>query len=376
MASDPTDASRLRLGEEAREIQEKLQLSKFRDKFALHQRFSTRPSDISQSLLDLSPQIVHFSGHGTSDGYLCFENKTGQIHPVKPASLASLFKQFAPDLKCVLLNACFSVTQAQAIAKHIDYVVGMSHAIGDKAAIAFAVGFYQALAAGRSIEKAFDLGCVQIDMENIPENSTPVIIKKKTVNGKLIIDKNLKPELVLSENNEHLECPVCGRFNKITGTFRCKICKRPNICISHLDESLLMCDGCTAEIISIIDTYYGFLEKWDFSTRKKEEMTRLDLDYVVTTNFAKKINKKTVQDIFSYFSDAGGRHFSFYRTYKESKLVRAVLRQDGSLLITVTVTMPTTIYATDKETEKEEIVFNYQYLLIQVNGIWKIEQEF
>jgi hypothetical protein len=35
----------------------------------------------------------------------------------------------------------------------------MSQAIGDKAAIEFAVGFYDALGAGRSIEFAYKLGC-------------------------------------------------------------------------------------------------------------------------------------------------------------------------------------------------------------------------
>ena len=73
LTADPTNASRLRLGEELREIQERLQLSKSRDQFTLHQRMSVRPMDISQALLDVNPQIVHFSGHGTSAGELCVE---------------------------------------------------------------------------------------------------------------------------------------------------------------------------------------------------------------------------------------------------------------------------------------------------------------
>ncbi len=177
LAADPTDASRLRLGEEAREIQEKLQLSKSRDQFILHQRMSVRPMDISQALLDVNPQIVHFSGHGTSSGALCVEDRIGQIHPIQPEALAALFEIFASEVNCVILSACYSAAQAQAIAKHIRYVIGMSQAIGDKAAIAFSVGFYQALGAGRSIEEAYKLGCVQIRLENIPEHLTPVLIK-------------------------------------------------------------------------------------------------------------------------------------------------------------------------------------------------------
>jgi len=181
LAADPTDASRLRIGEEIREIQEKLQLAKLRERFELHQRMSIRPADISQALLDVQPQIVHFSGHGMSTGELCFENQIGQIHPVEPAALAALFEQFANQVSCVILNACYSEIQARAIAKYIEYVIGMNQAIGDKAAIAFAVGFYQALGAGRTMEEAYKLGCVQIRLQGIPEHLTPVLIKKEQV---------------------------------------------------------------------------------------------------------------------------------------------------------------------------------------------------
>lgn len=178
LSADPTDASRLRLGEELREIQEKLQLAKLREQFELHQLVSARPADVSQALLDIQPKIVHFSGHGTATGALCFENQIGETHPIQPDALAALFEQFATQVNCVLLNACYSEIQANAIAKHVDYVVGMNRAIGDEAAISFAIGFYQALGAGRTIEEAYKLGCVQIRLQGIPEHLTPVLIKK------------------------------------------------------------------------------------------------------------------------------------------------------------------------------------------------------
>jgi hypothetical protein len=178
LAADPTDASRLRLGEELREIQEELQKAELREHFELHQRMSVRPADISQALLDVQPQIVHFSGHSTSSGALCFENQVGDTHPIQPDALAALFEQFANQVKCVVLNACYSEVQANAIAEHIGYVIGMNQAVGDKAAIAFAIGFYQALGAGRTIEDAYRLGCVQIRLQDIPEYLTPVLVKR------------------------------------------------------------------------------------------------------------------------------------------------------------------------------------------------------
>ena len=139
---------------------------------------SARPVDISQALLDVQPKIVHFSAHGTTEGALCFENQVGEIHPIQPDALAALFEQFSDQVNCVVLNACYSEIQANAIAKHIDYVVGMNQAIGDKAAIAFSVGFYQALGAGRNIEKAYELGCAQIRLQGIPEYLAPILIKR------------------------------------------------------------------------------------------------------------------------------------------------------------------------------------------------------
>lgn len=178
LSADPTNASRIRLGEELREIQERLQLAKLRDHFVLEQRMSVRPSDISQALLDVQPQIVHFSGHGQSQGALCFENHGGEMHLMQPDALAALFEQFTSEVSCVLLNACYSEIQAKAIAEHIEYVIGMNKEIDDKAAIAFATGFYQALGAGRMVKEAYKLGCVQIRLQSISEYLLPKLIQK------------------------------------------------------------------------------------------------------------------------------------------------------------------------------------------------------
>jgi DNA-directed RNA polymerase subunit RPC12/RpoP len=178
LAADPTDAARLRLGAEVRHIQEKLQLARLRDRITLDQRMAVRTQDLSQSLLDTTPQIVHFSGHGTVDGALCFESEDGSAHPVPPEALASLFREFTDCVQCVVLNACYSDEQARAIAAHIPFVIGMSAAISDSAAIAFAIGFYQGLGAGRSIPQAFQLGVAQIRLQGVPEHLTPILASR------------------------------------------------------------------------------------------------------------------------------------------------------------------------------------------------------
>jgi len=117
------------------------------------------------------PSIVHFSGHGGGAEGLYSE-------PASAGALAAVFRQFAHCVQVVVLNACFSEPQAEAIVQHIDHVIGTRQDIGDDTATAFSTGFYQALAAGRSIDDAFQLGCAQIQMAGIPEHLIPVLMTR------------------------------------------------------------------------------------------------------------------------------------------------------------------------------------------------------
>lgn len=200
LAADPSDLARLRIGEESREIQEKLRLARLRDHFDVEVRLSVRPADVSQSLLDLAPRFVHFSGHGAQNGAICFETRTGEALPISAEALSALFAQFAGTVECVVLNACFSAVQAGAIAAEIPYVIGMRSEVGDRAAIAFSVGFYQAIGAGRSVEDAFRLGVVQIQLEGLPEAFTPVLVRK----GERVPDIQPAPALPAPERPRSL----------------------------------------------------------------------------------------------------------------------------------------------------------------------------
>jgi hypothetical protein len=179
LAANPEDTTQLRLYEEAREIDQALRMAEFRDKFDIEQHGAVRVRDLSGLLLRHSPDIVHFSGHGSEDSEIILEDDSGKSHPIPSAALSELFELLRDNIRCVVLNACYSEHQAIAIAEHIDCVVGMSEAIGDVAAISFAASFYQALGYGRNIETAFKLGCSQINMENLGEQNTPKLLAKR-----------------------------------------------------------------------------------------------------------------------------------------------------------------------------------------------------
>lgn len=178
LAANPQGTSGLRLDEEVREINAGLRQAKHREQFVLEQWWAVRTRDVQRAMLNFKPHIVHFSGHGAGDGGLAFEDEKGQVKLVDAEALAGLFELFAEQVECVVLNACYSEIQAKAIARQINYVIGMNQEIGDQAAIAFAVGFYDALGAGRPVEFAYQFGCSAIRLEGIPENLTPKLLTK------------------------------------------------------------------------------------------------------------------------------------------------------------------------------------------------------
>jgi GTP-binding protein EngB required for normal cell division len=167
LAANPQCTHPLRLDKEISAIQNGLSRSKNREIFTFSQKWAVNPIDLQRAILDFNPHIVHFSGHGAGeDGLILESNDKSGAHFVSTEALASLFSLFKEHVECVVLNACYSEIQAEAINCHIDYVVGMHQEIGDAAAIAFSIGFYDALWAGRNIQFAYKLGCTAIQLNS------------------------------------------------------------------------------------------------------------------------------------------------------------------------------------------------------------------
>jgi hypothetical protein len=184
LAANPKTTPRVRLDEEIREIEEGLQRSKQRDLFEIEAHLALRLRDLRRALLDNEPAIVHFTGHGEKDG-LILEDETGLAVSISAKALSGLFALFAGKVECVILSACYSAPQAKAIAKHIPYVIGMRKKIKDRAAIEFAIGFYDALGAGRTVEDAVKFGSNAI-LQKFPDSSDHLIPRliKKGIKGK------------------------------------------------------------------------------------------------------------------------------------------------------------------------------------------------
>jgi hypothetical protein len=181
LAANPNGTNKLALDEEIREITSKIRTTNHRDSIDLISAWAIRPDDLLQLLNMHRPQIVHFSVHGSNSGEIILTDNSGVSKAVSSRALQALFTTLKYNIRAVVLNACYSKEQAQAITQVIDCAVGMSNNINDKAAITFAASFYRAIGFGRSIKEAFDQGITALLLEGIPEEDAPELLVRESM---------------------------------------------------------------------------------------------------------------------------------------------------------------------------------------------------
>ena len=186
LASNPDGVTKLALDRECRAIREKIRASDFPKALELKTEWAVRADDLLQYLNEYRPHVVHFSGHGSAGEELILHDEYDQAKPVSLAALRALFTALKDNIRLLVLNACYSRPQAEAIVETIDCAVGMQKSIGDEAAIVFAASFYRALGFGRSVKDAFDQGRTALLLAGIPEENTPELLVKTGVDARSV----------------------------------------------------------------------------------------------------------------------------------------------------------------------------------------------
>lgn len=174
LGANPITTPRLRLDNEVKLIEEALRASRMGDHFDLEQMWAVGDRDLQDGLLRHQPDILHLSGHGTEAGRLVLEPDAGTRVLGAPGlsfsaqdnsridALGRMFSVAHGRIRCVVLNACYSVATASVIAAHVGCVIGMSQEIGDSAAARFSWSFYNALGYGANVKDAFELAAAQV----------------------------------------------------------------------------------------------------------------------------------------------------------------------------------------------------------------------
>ena len=187
LASNPIDSKYLRLDAEARAIQEMIRKSDYRDTIRFETRWAVRTSDILQAINEVNPDIIHFSGHGATNGDLIFEDANGKSKLVTREAMAQTIMTLSDKVRLIFFNACFSSIQAEHIVEHVDAAIGMNTSIGDEAAIVFASQFYSSIGFGNNLKASFNQAKAALMLEGIPENTTPELFVRKDLQAEHIV---------------------------------------------------------------------------------------------------------------------------------------------------------------------------------------------
>ncbi len=106
------------------------------------------------------PQIIHFSGHGTSETGPLFNGDEHLINSPPPPieTLIDDLRKVKEYAKIVIFNVCESINIAEKVSEFIDFTIGAKGNIDDDCAAAFSKGFYRILLNKDSLKNSFDNG--------------------------------------------------------------------------------------------------------------------------------------------------------------------------------------------------------------------------
>jgi hypothetical protein len=259
LSANPSDEQELQTVQECNDIDDRLRSAKYRDKFDLVQRHAITTGDLVNTILRFEPRILHFSGHGSTDGALVFQDRKGKAKKVNPSALSMVFRAANKDrnINCIFLNSCYSESQAKVISKQVDCVIGNSRDVSDNAAKEFSAYFYEALGFGKNIQDAFDLASSQLRLDN-PKERIPKLRYRSDINPSKIFVLDEKDENQIKDNRQ-----VADDIAKVVEQFK----KNANYAKTVKPQSTLDYVRQDGQISSIPTTAssnpsYSNLKKW------------------------------------------------------------------------------------------------------------------
>jgi hypothetical protein len=173
LAANPLDADQLRLDEEARTVAQTIRSARHRDAVKLESCWAIRPPDVLQAINEHEPTIVHFSGHGTGNDEIVFQDELGNAKLVSKDAIVQLMAACSGKIRLVVFNTCFSESQAKAVVDSVESAIGMASSVSDNAARTFAAQLYSGIGFGHSLHKAFEQAKALVMMEGLDEHKIP-----------------------------------------------------------------------------------------------------------------------------------------------------------------------------------------------------------
>jgi hypothetical protein len=163
---------------EAREVEIERRKARNGGAFELKVYPAAGSESLVTALNDDDPDVVHFSGHG-GEGAIILDNETirdvgGQT--VEARTLARILKTASRRPRLLVLNACESAADAEALTEAVDTVIAMTAVVPDSTAYSYSRRLYAALFAGLSIARAHEQACAVLSIDDPDGASLPVLV--------------------------------------------------------------------------------------------------------------------------------------------------------------------------------------------------------
>jgi len=162
LSSSPSDLVNLGVDKEFRAIYENLN----EDLFKVQSVSKTQISDIQAVICESQPDIIHFSGHGSSKNIVLEADRNTSAGVFKPAFIR-IFQNLKKRPELIFLNACQTYDNLDDLSYIIDFLIATDRKVSDSTAIMFAKNFYRFLSLGASVKSSFNLAGNQFSIESL-----------------------------------------------------------------------------------------------------------------------------------------------------------------------------------------------------------------
>lgn len=172
LVADPN--TNLRVDAELAQVQRAVRGALHRDYVKITPRPAATPEDLLDGLNDLTPHVVHFSGHGGA-GTVVLDNSDINDPQARDLTFAQLGRALSTSRetpKLLVLNACDTVEGASDdLLPTAPVIIAMASSVLDTTAATFAARFYAGIASGLSIKKAFDQAVLAVEFVGLDDES-------------------------------------------------------------------------------------------------------------------------------------------------------------------------------------------------------------
>lgn len=191
ICSNPNSTSKIDFDKETKEIRQMLR--KFKDDFEITEVYNATNAILLKEIITEKPDILHISCHAIGNRPIgsrsigrpieeqegiILTNENNDIDLIPFDIIANQIRLFKDNMKCVVINACYTEPLALLVSTFIPYTIGHRTALGNDSVIDFARYFYEGLAFNKNIEEAYNYSSCLI-ASNYPQEQDNFVLYKQ-----------------------------------------------------------------------------------------------------------------------------------------------------------------------------------------------------